>query len=592
MSGPHDKNNNPAASECREHRHKLLCRQLRRTFGNEPPRGEVFQAFLRLVNKAYTQFEEDLALLERSLELSSDELLIANSELRAIFESLPDLFLRLDGDSRVLDAQGGGEMTTFPPNSLLGSKLREHPDLGGAFLERVLGDVLLSQTPQQVDLQIQKEENATYYEARFLPFMRSQVICVLRDVTEIRLAEQNLRESEARKGAILESALDCIITMDHEFRILEFNPAAGRTFQWSSMPMFGQDFFEIALAPHSQKIFSRQALASGARWEVEAMDSQGRTFPMEIAMSTIFLHNRPLYTAYIRDITERKSAEQELKQHKEHLEELVEERTSELAQARDNANKANRAKSDFLARMSHELRTPLNAIIGYSEMMQEEAIENEIPGFRLDLERVLEAARNLLELINDILDLSKIEAGHMEVTIERFDVSKLIHSVITTIQPLAKKNNNRLLLLFDKELQQTTWMTSDQGKLRQILQNLLSNACKFTSGGEIALEVQRQVDEEGDAWFQFRVRDSGVGMTKKQIDIIFQAFTQADSEISRRFGGTGLGLTITRSFCGMLGGDIVVESQPDVGSTFIVQLPARYSPQQARFASFPMWDSV
>ncbi len=242
---------------------------------------------------------------------------------------------------------------------------------------------------------------------------------------------------------------------------------------------------------------------------------------------------------------------------------------SELMVARDQALESNRAKSTFLANMSHELRTPLNAIIGYSELIEEEMVDEGNDEFIPDLKKIQTAAAHLLTLINDILDLSKIEAGKMELFMEAVDIPTMVKEVTTTILPLIEKNGNRL------EVNCPDWvgaMQTDLTKTRQILFNLLSNASKFTLKGLVKLEVDRRV-ENGDEVIAFTIADSGIGMTSEQLIKLFKDFSQADSSTTRKFGGTGLGLSISRRFAQMLDGDIAVTSQISVGSSFTLKLP-------------------
>jgi signal transduction histidine kinase/DNA-binding response OmpR family regulator len=231
---------------------------------------------------------------------------------------------------------------------------------------------------------------------------------------------------------------------------------------------------------------------------------------------------------------------------------------------------ASQHKSQFLANMSHELRTPLNAIIGYSEMLQEEAAELGQEDFLPDLQKINAAGKHLLALINDILDLSKIEAGRMDLYLESFDLVPMLCDVVTTVQPLVEKNANTLAVHHAADLGA---MRADLTKVRQALFNLLSNACKFTTQGTITLEVGRDT-ADGAAWLTFRVSDTGIGMTPAQMGKLFQAFTQAETSTTRQYGGTGLGLAISRHFCQMMGGDISVESALGQGSTFTIRLPA------------------
>jgi GAF domain-containing protein/DNA-binding response OmpR family regulator len=240
----------------------------------------------------------------------------------------------------------------------------------------------------------------------------------------------------------------------------------------------------------------------------------------------------------------------------------------ENAQLLKTAQQANQAKSDFLANMSHELRTPLNAIIGYSEMLQEEARDEGLDELVPDLERIHGAGRHLLELINDVLDLSKIEAGKTELYLEVFEVAALVSEVVGVAQPLISTNQNALEVNLP---QRSGQMRADRTKLRQVLLNLLSNAAKFTRAGTITLTAHSQ---PSDDWWTFEVRDTGIGLTPEQLTRLFEAFSQADSSTAHTYGGTGLGLAISRHFCRLMGGDIGVESAPGRGSTFTVRLPA------------------
>jgi PAS domain S-box-containing protein len=295
-------------------------------------------------------------------------------------------------------------------------------------------------------------------------------------------------------------------------------------------------------------------------------------------------------TGTVQDITERAKAE-------------------EFRLAKEAAEEANRAKSAFLANMSHELRTPLNAIIGYSEILQEEAEELGSQQFTDDLKTINSAGKHLLALISDILDLSKIEAGRMNLHLETFHIPALIEEVVATIGPLVEKNANSLEVHCAEDM---GCMHADPTKVRQALLNLLSNASKFTNGGKILLTVSAQAGDSlaegqnssdpGDggflpdqplspahqiapsnspsSWIVFRVTDTGIGMTEEQVVKVFEPFIQADSSTTKKYGGTGLGLTITKAFCEIMGGEITVDSQFGTGSTFTIRLPATVSAPQ------------
>ncbi len=267
----------------------------------------------------------------------------------------------------------------------------------------------------------------------------------------------------------------------------------------------------------------------------------------------------------------------EVAAREQNLSRAVEERTAQLAEttqeaerARAEAEEANVTKSQFLANMSHELRTPLNAIIGYSEMLKEELTDVNQTSLISDVQKIHGAGTHLLGLINNILDLSKVESGKMELFLETFQIATVVHDISDTIQPLIAKNHNRLVIQIANDLDT---MYADITKLRQCLFNLLSNASKFTENGTITLSVESHESPSSAPLIAFSVTDSGIGMTPEQQAKLFQSFTQADSSTTRKYGGTGLGLVITQKFCQMMGGDIQVSSQLGSGTTFTIYLP-------------------
>ena len=277
---------------------------------------------------------------------------------------------------------------------------------------------------------------------------------------------------------------------------------------------------------------------------------------------------------------------EEVAAREQNLAQAVDRRTAQLAEsmktaqiASAKAEEANQTKSQFLANMSHELRTPLNAIIGYSEMLIEEIADRGTQGLAPDVQKIRGAGKHLLGLINNILDLSKVEAGRMELFLETFEILPLVEDVADTLRPLVDKNHNCLTITCSQEIGS---MQADITKLRQSLFNLLSNASKFTQNGTIALAVEQTEPDQ----ITFKVSDTGIGMTSEQLANLFQSFNQADASTTRRYGGTGLGLAITQQFCELMGGEIQVESEYGQGTTFTIYLPKEVQPLQPNQPSF------
>lgn len=387
------------------------------------------------------------------------------------------------------------------------------------------------------------------------------------DVSARRRMEERLRRSEARLRMTVDSIPQLAWMTDDQGAVQWFNR---RWFDYTGetperMHGFG---WQVALHPdHAEAVAAglRAAIAAGEGWEdsfpLRGADGRYRWFltralPLREPPDEEFPEGRLIgWFGTNTDITAMREAEEA------------------LAVAKGAAEEANRAKSQFIANMSHELRTPLSAVIGYAEMLEEEA--QDLPGtaaFREDLVKIRANARHLLSLINDVLDLSKIEAGRMEVQAEDFDPAALLREVAETVRGLVEKKGNALELRIPERLPR---MHSDPVKLRQCLFNLIGNAAKFTEGGRVTLaaEVESGEAEGHPGWLRLRVADTGIGMTEEQLARLFERFAQADASTTRRFGGTGLGLAITRAFAAMMGGGIAVESRPGEGSLFTLRLP-------------------
>jgi PAS domain S-box-containing protein len=380
-------------------------------------------------------------------------------------------------------------------------------------------------------------------------------------IENARLYTEAQRQKEYFEAVVVNSPV-AIVTLELDGRITSFNPAFERLFGYSQEEGIGRNLDDLINTDETKaeaKAYTSQATHRTAKGIGKRRRKDGSLLDVELAGVPVTVEGKNVgIMALYHDVTDLLSAKRE-------------------------AESANQAKSRFLANMSHELRTPLNAIIGYSEMLKEDAEDNGDTEYVADLVKIRSSGKHLLALINDVLDLSKIEAGKMELYLETFDLRSTIDDVVTTVEPLIAKNGNRL----EVECAPTLGaMRADLIKVRQMLLNLISNASKFTEHGTVRLTVARAGDS-----YVFRVSDTGIGMTPEQQAKLFEAFSQAEASTTRRFGGTGLGLAITRRFCEMMGGRIDVDSTYGAGSTFTVRLPVTVGeeaqPPQAAPAAHP-----
>lgn len=403
-----------------------------------------------------------------------------------------------------------------------------------------------------------------------------------RDITQRRRSENLLRGRELHFRALLDNMMDGVMTIDSKSIVRTFNPAAENITGYLSSEVVGNCVSQFACDINKGTceiglwhFLGREHLDDvGKRHEILVTRKDGSRFPAEVSVGEMQVGDEWNYLVTLRDITEKREAEIELHAHRTQLEELVRVRTADLQIVRDQAEQANRAKSAFLANMSHELRTPLNAIIGYSELLQDDAKVLGAGELAADLNKIHSSGYHLLNLINNVLDLSKIEAGKMEMNLASFQVSSLVDDVASTVGMLMQKNNNKLKVNCEGELGA---MVADSMWVRQLILNLLSNAAKFTQDGCIELNVRR-TEPTDDATLFFTVIDTGVGMDDTQISVLFQAFQQAHTNTDKENEGTGLGLTISRTLCRTMGGDIQASSEVGKGSTFVISLPAVVMP--------------
>ncbi len=438
--------------------------------------------------------------------------------------------------------------------------------------ERKLAELALEKAKEKLEIEVKER---TMFLRQSNEQLQLELSARVRDAISVRQMTTQVARHARTVDGILDASLDLIFLVNQSGKYTYISRTAAQATGMNPREMIGKSWQELGWSPQimeqvHQKCKAIFATKMPAKGEVIVPTATWGMRDYEYILSPVCATDGSVeaVVATLRDITERKDAEEAWQLAKE---------AAELA---------NRAKSAFLANMSHELRTPLNAIIGYSDMLAEDAQELGDEQTVSDLNKIRNAGKHLLRLIDDILDISKIEADKMELCLESFDVGGLIEEVAITVKPLMEKNQNTLQVNIPKGIGA---MHADLMKVQQVLLNLLSNAAKFSTLSAIALNVERVTSEELKNKYQptvaqmlildsdfliFRVSDTGIGMTKEQQQRLFQPFTQADNSTTRKYGGTGLGLTISQRFCQMMGGDIEIESEIDCGSTFTVCLPA------------------
>lgn len=398
--------------------------------------------------------------------------------------------------------------------------------------------------------------------------IRAELV-VLSDLTPRLDAQERERESRRLFETMFETAPVAIVVVDREGIVRMWNPMASQVFGWTAAEVIGR--FDPVVTPENVQVFKRSVIdvfeggtmppmeeaclrADGNRVEVASYhaplsDSQGRV----MAVLGMFI-----------DVSERAAAERELTRYREHLEEMVHDRTAELERVNEELAEATRIKGDFLASMSHELRTPLNAVIGFSGVLLEQLSGPLNEGQREQVNMIREAGRHLLALINDVLDLSKIEAGQVPLSLRELEISDVVDEAARLVEPLLQNKG----LEFGRQLDASALVVADPIRLKQIVMNLLDNAIRYTDEGHVRVSL-----EVKDNMALVSVEDSGIGIAREDQELIFDEFRQVDRNGVNRPGGTGLGLAIARKLSRMMSGDVTVESEPGAGSTFVLSVP-------------------
>jgi PAS domain S-box-containing protein len=553
--------------------HRLLRRQLKKHLGVEDEVPAALQRFMAAVDAAYADFDDDRAMLERSLELSSKELSEARDKatearrrLVDAIESISEGFSLYDADDKLViynrryrDMHGaarvdvvnqGVSFETIVRSAVASGEIR---DAKGNVETWIAKRLARHRDPKGAH--VLRRTDGRWIRINERKTFDGGTVAIYADITDLKQAEQAIQESEQRLRVIAEAAPMALLIVTFDDGIIRYvNQRFTEMFGIEASSALGRQAKTLYADPQHRERFIGALTDHG---HVEGMEmlfkrAGGEEFWVLIASQRVEFEGRPAMISGLADISDRKRME------------------GELHKAIWMSEQATRAKSDFVASMSHELRTPLNAIIGYSEILFEDAQSTGRESEMSDLRKIQDAGKHLLGLIDNVLDLSKIEAGKMTLYLETFELRPMIESVAATVNALARKTGNALVVNCADEV---GTIHSDLTKVRQILFNLLSNACKFTQNGTITLTALRDTNGAVDT-VEFQVRDTGIGMTPDQQAKVFEAFTQADSSTTRTYGGTGLGLALTKSFCRLMGGDVMLTSEAGKGTTFVVRLPA------------------
>ena len=490
-----------------------------------------------------------------------------------VVQSLRDGVIALDGQDRIVQVNPAAErligrraveLVGLPIASLLAGR----PDL----MER-FGNV--TQARAEIEMQVNGDRRILAIDLDPITDRRGALngrVVVMRDITQEKLFERELR----RQALVFENILDSVIITGLDGKILDANPATEALFGYAKAELLGQSPGQL-WHRHEETASLNQAILEGlqsqGRWvgEINFVRKDGQAGVAEVVVVPLLDENgqRAASIGVSHDITARVKSEQALRGEQRLSESLV----AELVTARDVAEAANRAKTTFLANMSHELRTPLTAILGFSELLDEFLAHQMYDRMQQGLTSIQSASRHLVAVINDLLDISRIETNRLVLAHETFELSVLIEDVLNTVRPLMSKNENTLTVDLPASLGA---LQADPTRLRQVLINLLGNAAKFTEKGYIHLEAQRIAGNGGarNEAVQICISDTGIGMTPEQMQKLFIPFQQADMSDTRRYGGSGLGLAISQRLCEMMGGKITAESEYGKGSKFTVQLPA------------------
>ncbi|MEE4240305.1 MAG: response regulator [Desulfopila sp.] len=569
--------------------HRLLQRQLKRLEkkGENVPRCEPL---FELVEQAYNEFDQTIERIQLSLDLSTAELRRRNDDLRAVFQVFPDLFLWLDESGRIVDMRGGAT------GRFQGLKRK---DFAGQFIWKCnlvddpepLQQMFAGREISVQEFYCSRDGERMCCEIRLVPSgpKKDKTIVAIRDVSELRHKTEELARAEEKFRSIFENATEGIYINDFEGKLLEVNPAYAAMFGYDSPEHITAEVQDIGSQLYYNKEDRSKLLAEVLRhgfvnqMELCYRHLDGSRVWIAANCRLVEKDGKRWLEGMIRDITKRRQAEIALHEAKKNLEERVRDRTrelnrvnqdllrihEELKEAKEKAESANKLKTEFLANMSHEIRTPMNGILGLSQLLLRSDITEEQ---RNNVQGIYSSGESLLGIMNDILDISKIESGRMAVSMGPVDLHSLLGEVIALVE-MTMDSDVALHLDISPDL--PAYVRTDKIRLQQILNNITGNAVKFTRQGYVRLSATVMEGSTGEvANVLFTVKDTGPGIDAAQKARIFEAFHQGDTSLSRKYGGTGLGLSISLKLVGLLGGhSIEVESSPGAGAVFSFVLP-------------------
>jgi PAS domain S-box-containing protein len=534
---------------------------------------ELDKAFHKQEEQTHALEQQNAEMLEiqEHLQKSEKEQIASKERIDSILQASPDGICVIDTEGTILMAnQSMLQIFGYASDEVMGRNVkmlmmdeiaREHDH----YLERIVWGrepKIIGKGSREVEGR--RKDGSTFPMDLSLSVVgtgkEALFVGIVRDITERVAMQEKTREQAAFQAALLDAVPNPIFVKDQNLRYTAFNRAYEEAFGMRREDYIGKTVLEAEYLHEECEGYHQ---ADGELIERGGFTREEYTARFADERDHDVLYWRRTFDlgdgipggmmGILIDISDRKEMEREM----------------EIA--REQAESANETKSAFLANMSHELRTPMNAIIGYAEMLKEDAEDDENEEIIPDLDHIITAGRHLLQLINDVLDISKIEAGRMDLYLEDFDIATMISDAASTVTTLVEKNNNLLDIQVEENLGS---MHADLTKVRQIVFNLVSNAAKFTSDGKVGIEASA-VDKGGQAFIRLAVTDTGIGIPEEKLEHIFEEFSQADNSTTRNYGGTGLGLALVRKFARMMGGDIRVESTAGEGSTFILEVPAR-----------------